>query len=586
MKRLALLAFVAVTLICVPTTASAAGPAASPSGGQRVTHAKVDRYLRHLLNTTQHGAARRVIVRVRNGDEWTVYQSLLNQGATVTHYYPQLHAFAATVKNDGGLNQLDADDAVTDISADATVTASALGTSLINTGMLTTVSPDTLRQALGLVPDGGATYLGPTGEGIGVALIDSGLSPSSDVAAERITAFYDFTQGGILTTPSDGFGHGTHVAGLIGGTGALSSGQYAGVAPGVHFVVAKVLDDTGAGRTSDVVEALQFITANKDALGVQVVNMSLGHPPYEDTATDPLDQAVEQAVQAGLIVVTSAGNYGTNPDTGEVGYAGIASPGNAPDALTVGAVMTQDTETRTDDRVAPYSSRGPTWYDGFAKPDVVAPGHKLTSDAAPNSYLLNELTSLGYTSLLVGTDYVKLSGTSMAAGVTTGVVALMLQAHQTVQPDAPPLTPHAVKAILEFTSSSLNDDSGAPYDPLTQGTGEINAAGAVALSRVTRHDGGRRRLLADVARRDLLDDRGRDGDLVPEHRLGLQHRLGQFGLHELRRLGEQHRLGFQHRLGQQYRLGLQHCLGFQHCLGLEHRLGQQHRLGREHHLGQ
>ena len=111
--------------------------------------------------------------------------------------------------------------------------------------------------------------------------------------------------------------------------------------------------------------------------------MSLGHPPYEDAATDPLDQAVEQAVQAGLVVVTSAGNYGMNPDTGQVGYAGIASPGNTPDALTVGAVMTQDTETRTDDRVAPYSSRGPTWYDGFAKPDVVAPGHKLTSDAAP-----------------------------------------------------------------------------------------------------------------------------------------------------------------------------------------------------------
>ncbi len=123
--------------------------------------------------------------------------------------------------------------------------------------------------------------------------------------------------------------------------------------------------------------------------------MSLGHPPYEDAATDPLDQAVEQAVQAGLIVVTSAGNYGVNPDTGQIGYAGIASPGNTPDALTVGAVMTQDTETRTDDRVAPYSSRGPTWYDGFAKPDVVAPGHKLTSDAAPGSYLLNELTGMG-----------------------------------------------------------------------------------------------------------------------------------------------------------------------------------------------
>ena len=127
MKRLALFALVAVTLICVPTPTLAAGPAASHSGGRRVRHAKVDRYLRHVLNTTQHGAARRVIVRFRDGNEWAVYQSLLNQGATVTHYYPRLHAFAVTMKNDGDLNKLDADDAVTDISADATVTASASG---------------------------------------------------------------------------------------------------------------------------------------------------------------------------------------------------------------------------------------------------------------------------------------------------------------------------------------------------------------------------------------------------------------------------------------------------------------------------
>ena len=92
-------------------------------------------------------------------------------------------------------------------------------------------------------------------------------------------------------------------------------------------------------------------------------------------------------MRAGIVVVVSAGNVGANPVTGEVGYGGISSPGNAPSAITVGAVKTLDTTSRTDDLVADYSSRGPTWYDGFAKPDVVAPGHRLLSAAAASQTL-------------------------------------------------------------------------------------------------------------------------------------------------------------------------------------------------------
>ncbi len=202
------------------------------------------------MNTEQApGKDKRIIIRFKAGDDWTVYQSLLKQGAAVTHYYPRLHAFAVTVKNNGGLSKLDNDDAVTTISTDAHGHGeqSARRADGHAGRDLTGTSSDTLRQALGLVPSDGIAYVGPTGDGIGVALIDSGLNPSADVDASRITAFYDFTQGGILTTPSDGFGHGTHVAGLIGGTGALSNGEYMGVAPDVHFVVAKVLDSNGAG---------------------------------------------------------------------------------------------------------------------------------------------------------------------------------------------------------------------------------------------------------------------------------------------------------------------------------------------------
>ena len=174
--------------------------------------------------------------------------------------------------------------------------------------------------------------------------------------------------------PSDAYGHGTHVAGLIGS-------RFVGVAPNVRLIGLKVLDAKGQGRTSDVLRAIQFAIDNKDALGIRVVNLSLGHPVYEPAASDPLVQAVESAVRAGLVVVTSAGNFGVNPATRLPGYAGLTSPGNAPSALTVGAVQTFDTPSRADDRIAPYSSRGPSWYDGFAKPDVAAPGHGLLSIA-------------------------------------------------------------------------------------------------------------------------------------------------------------------------------------------------------------
>ena len=105
-----------------------------------------------------------------------------------------------------------------------------------------------------------------------------------------------------------------------------------------------MLDKKGAGKTSDVIRALEFAVANKDRFGIKVVNLSLGHPIFESAATDPLVQAVEAAVRSGIIVVTAAGNYGTNPTTGVTGYAGIASPGNAPSAITVGASNTGGTD--------------------------------------------------------------------------------------------------------------------------------------------------------------------------------------------------------------------------------------------------
>ena len=138
-----------------------------------------------------------------------------------------------------------------------------------------------------------------------------------------------------------------------------------------HGYWLEVLKARGQGTTDNVVRAIEFAITNRHLLGINVLNVSLGHPIYESAATDPLVQAVEHAARVGLTVVVAAGNFGADPKTGDVGYAGIVSPANAPSALAVGSVNTFETVTRDDDRVASYTRAGPSWYDGFAKPDVV-----------------------------------------------------------------------------------------------------------------------------------------------------------------------------------------------------------------------
>ena len=299
--------------------------------------------------------------------------------------------------------------------------------------------------------------------------------------------FYDFTQGGAAVAPYDDFGHGTHVAGLIGGSGDSSQDAYQGAAQKAHFVGYKVLDAAGAGYTSDVIAAIDHAVAHQDELEIDVMNLSLGHPIYEPAADDPLVQAVERAVDAGLLVVVSAGNDGRDPETGLPGYAGISAPGNAPSAITVGAFDLNGTVTRADDVVTDYSSRGPTWYDAFAKPDLVAPGHKMVATIAKTSTIATDHPD--QIVLAHSTDneedeedeasYLRMSGTSMSAAVVSGVVAMMVEAHRDGKDDDsdPDLLQNAVKAILQFTAFPLEH-----VDTLTQGAGALNAAGAVRLA--------------------------------------------------------------------------------------------------------
>jgi len=198
-------------------------------------------------------------------------------------------------------------------------------------------------------------------------------------------------------------------------------------------------------------------------------------PVYEPPDTDPLVQAVNAAVRAGIIVVASAGNAGKNPDTGNVWYGGILSPGNAPSAVTVGAVDTNGSPTLLDDAIPTYSSRGPARFTRLPKPDIAAPGQGMVSTAALDSALFRAHPERQVVARDGVARYLRLNGTSMAAAVTTGTVALMIDANQ--HHFTTRLTPNAVKAFLEFSAFSL-----AGVDLVSQGRGELNSGGAVALA--------------------------------------------------------------------------------------------------------
>jgi serine protease AprX len=323
---------------------------------------------------------------------------------------------------------------------------------------------------------------GYDGAGVGVAVIDSGITAHHDdlgyrgyssaarvVGGQRVSAFVDFVNGRVQ--PYDDNGHGTHVSGIIAGDGYDSYGGKAGIAPAAHLVSLKVLDEHGMGVISDVIAAFEWAVQNRLSHNIRVINLSVGARVTESYWTDPLTLAAKRATDAGIVVVTAAGNLGKKAD-GKAQYGSITAPGNAPWVLTVGASSTQGTATRRDDIVAPYSSKGPTAIDYDAKPDLVAPGTGMVSLSDPmsefyrtkSSHLLNGARYPGYK------PYLSLSGTSMASPVVAGTVALMVQAN-------PKLTPNLVKAILQYTAQKYN------YDALTQGAGFLNAQGAVQLAR-------------------------------------------------------------------------------------------------------
>ncbi len=326
---------------------------------------------------------------------------------------------------------------------------------------------DDTRAAIGA--DWVRKALGFDGSGVGIAIVDSGIAWHDDLTPDRVVRFVDFVN--FQPSAYDDYGHGTHVAGIIAGSGLDSEGRRRGIAPGASLIVEKVLDASGDGFISNVIAAIDYAVAQKDALHIRVINLSVAAGVYESYNTDPLTLAARRAVEAGIVVVAAAGNLGRSAD-GSVEYGGVGAPGNAPWVLTVGAASHMGTSTRRDDTVAAFSSRGPGALDFTAKPDLVAPGVGIESLTDPTTTLYRTKASARlWGSLATATEpYLSLSGTSMASPAVTGTIALMLQAN-------PTLTPNLVKAILHYTAEFKR-----PYNALTQGAGFLNARGAVELA--------------------------------------------------------------------------------------------------------
>jgi serine protease AprX len=304
------------------------------------------------------------------------------------------------------------------------------------------------------------------GTGIGVAVIDSGIYSHPDLlSAQTGQSRVVYRQSFIGGVQFDDFGHGTHVAGIIAGTGSVSnvagsSHVLRGIAPNANLLDLRVLDQNGSSNDTAVIAAIQTAVQLKYIYNVRVINLSLGRPIYESCTLDPLCQAAEAAWNDGIVVVAAAGNLGRN------GYATILSPGNSPHAITVGAMKTEETYPRSDDLIASYSSKGPTYIDLTVKPDIVAPGNLVVSLLAPGSTLAN-----AYPENIVGpsyysanaagpAEYLRLSGTSMATPVVSGTVALLLQKD-------PALTPDNVKARLMKTAGKTFPVSSTATDPTT-----------------------------------------------------------------------------------------------------------------------
>jgi serine protease AprX len=334
------------------------------------------------------------------------------------------------------------------------------------------------------------------GNGVGIAILDSGVSSHADLGAD--IRQYSFLNGaypkpkrsllGLIRTYNDGpredaFGHGTHVAGILVGSGWDSRNEFQGASKGANVLSLRVLDANGGGSMSDVIAALDWLLEYGRQFDIRVVSLSLGKGVSESNETDPLVLAVERLWDAGMVVIVAAGNYG------RYGSMTVTSPGNSRKVITVGSLTENGTGLDfADDYVSTFSSTGPTLMDHVLKPDVVAPGNRLIAAIPGRSRLAQQLPERVHDCtprlLICGSEYLEISGTSMATPLVGATVALMLQKD-------PMLTPATVKARLMRSARKFDADAtsaGAGLLDIDAALDDLGIVSGQALSPLMHRD--------------------------------------------------------------------------------------------------
>jgi serine protease AprX len=309
----------------------------------------------------------------------------------------------------------------------------------------------------------GARYMwskGFTGKGVDIALIDTGIAPVEGLTTPgKVVNGPDISFDSQTATLAylDGYGHGTHMAGIIAGRDSTATaGSYAtdttsflGMAPDARLVSVKVGDQTGATDVSQVIAGIDWVVQHRhdNGLNIRLINLSFGTDSTQSYRVDPLAFAAEQAWKAGITVVVSAGNDGQSA-------TGLANPAFDPLLVAVGAVETNNSLLRSQHTVAAFSTYG----SEKRTPDVVAPGVHIASLRVPGSYIDHRYGPAG----VVGDRFLRGSGTSQAAAITTGAAALLLQENPTATPDQ-------IKNLLTSSAQQLDN-----VNDTSQGSGEIN----------------------------------------------------------------------------------------------------------------
>jgi serine protease AprX len=410
------------------------------------------------------GGSEDVIVRTATGQDATTAEAAVRRaGGTVLRPLAVISGFAAQVPRDA-LSTISGMPGVVEVTTDGSIRMTA--DSWTDVGAKTSVGAIKIAAGGSKGPaSGGPDTASLTGDGIGVALIDSGVAPVEglDQPGKVINGpDLSFESQAANLRQIDTYGHGTHMAGIIAGSDPATpagTARFDGVAPGAHIISIKVAAADGASDVSQVIAAIDWVVThhNDKGLNIRVLNLSFGTDSTQDELLDPLSYAVEAAWRQGIVVVVAVGNDGATATR-------VTMPAANPYVIAVGAVDPNGTVTRADDTVATFSSRGSTTRHA----DVLAAGRSVVSLRAPGSYI-----DTNYPGARVADDtgqlrYFRGSGTSQATAVVSGTVALLLQQRPTLIPDQ-------VKRLLMQTADPL---TGA--DPVAEGAGQIDIAGAAA----------------------------------------------------------------------------------------------------------